>query len=79
MTTINSHHSTTSETSTSKPTKQHSSQHQNATTKILKSYKTNAHLGITISGTGPSRSVTSPGGLTRCAAARVVDLGGGWR
>lgn len=76
MTTINSHHSTTSETTTSNPTKQRSGQHQNATTKIHKTYKTNAHPCITISGTGPSRSVTSPGRLAAGVVAPRVDLGG---
>lgn len=76
MTMISSHDSTTSETSTSNPAQQHSSHQQNATTTSHKTYKTDAHLCITIRWSGRSLSVTAPGRPVLGAAARVVDLDG---
>lgn len=76
MTTINSHRITHSETPTIYPTEQHPTHHQIGTTKIYKTHKTNAHLGITIKRSGRSLSVTESGSHGGTVHAPRVDLGG---
>lgn len=76
MTTHISHQSSNPETTAIHPTKQHSTHQPNDKTTIQKTYKTNAHLCITITWSGRSLSVTVPGRVATVSGRRVVDLGG---
>lgn len=76
MTTTYTHQSTTPETTALQLSKQHSTHQQTDTTTSQKTYKTNAHLCITIAWSGRSLSVTRPGSVATDSRPRVVDLGG---
>lgn len=76
MTIHTSHQSTKPETTAIQLSRQHSTHQPNDTTTIQKTYKTNAHLCITIKWSGRSLSVTVPGRVATGFSRRVVDLGG---